>query len=717
MFNKCQHPWWPVSEVKCAHFLREPLEQYYLPFKEASAVCHSLGEGHAHLLTINSPAEQAKVESHLFAQNPRFINSPYMVDYDFWVQVGGGDGPDDDPASFANYISEEEAKKEGKTVDISGNNTCAVVLAESGKWIRENCNEKHKIVCQKVLFGKAARLKKLKEERLERRLKAIELTIQQVLKGQTHHHQADKQPEAEPVTVPGTVKNQSFEALSEAKIADTNEERMQAVKEMARAVWRASKEDRTNGNEWLKARLVLGALSTLQVMGLQEEVAEGRYWLEREFNFEALNDSLPMAEITSEVLGGLLSLFALTSVDEPALGFVERALKVATAIRPAFNTISRMPLNAFNPAAQLGLDHFVTLSTVGGGLLERIYLSDLTGEWFLLSEATQAELRLRTFKQDEGANFFPNVVVVGDSTESDVWSGGRTGLGAAAADFYRSLLGAFILNSDALISEKLEAYAESMEGFINAQVIRGNDTTGLGVVLELNLFPWRQFSTEKLMDYEVCYVGGLLALGAREIEKMAARLNISSSSSHFETFVLSPKVAARHRKLAEQIAETCYQASTRTATRLGPAHFSPDGDFKSSITSSNYDLSPELAETHFLLWRLTGDAKYRERAWEMVQAIREYARTPNGGYSSVSNVYDLSTKGGKNEYTGTMPHFLSATLKYLYLTFADPKEVLPLDKWVFNAVGHPFPICGQHSEDIYAQVRCRRRSLSHTKNL
>jgi hypothetical protein len=35
--------------------------------------------------------------------------------------------------------------------------------------------------------------------------------------------------------------------------------------------------------------------------------------------------------------------------------------------------------------------------------------------------------------------------------------------------------------------------------------------------------------------------------------------------------------------------------------------------------------------------------------------------------------------------------FLSETLKYLFLLFS-PDELMPLDKWVFNTEGHPFPI-------------------------
>ena len=36
--------------------------------------------------------------------------------------------------------------------------------------------------------------------------------------------------------------------------------------------------------------------------------------------------------------------------------------------------------------------------------------------------------------------------------------------------------------------------------------------------------------------------------------------------------------------------------------------------------------------------------------------------------------------------------FLAETLKYLYLLFSDDKDLLPLDKWVFNTEAHPLPV-------------------------
>lgn len=35
--------------------------------------------------------------------------------------------------------------------------------------------------------------------------------------------------------------------------------------------------------------------------------------------------------------------------------------------------------------------------------------------------------------------------------------------------------------------------------------------------------------------------------------------------------------------------------------------------------------------------------------------------------------------------------FYSETLKYLYLLFSPP-TLLPLDQWVLNTEGHPFPV-------------------------
>jgi mannosyl-oligosaccharide alpha-1,2-mannosidase len=99
-----------------------------------------------------------------------------------------------------------------------------------------------------------------------------------------------------------------------------------------------------------------------------------------------------------------------------------------------------------------------------------------------------------------------------------------------------------------------------------------------------------------------------------------------------------------------------------------------------------YILRPEVLESYFYLWRMTKDNKYREWAWDFVEAIEKYCKTSNG-YSGISNVYDIHSK--KDDVMQSF--FVAETLKYLYLMFSDD-SVISLDKYVFNTEAHPFLI-------------------------
>ncbi|KAF9094146.1 Mannosyl-oligosaccharide 1,2-alpha-mannosidase IB [Mortierella sp. AD031] len=90
----------------------------------------------------------------------------------------------------------------------------------------------------------------------------------------------------------------------------------------------------------------------------------------------------------------------------------------------------------------------------------------------------------------------------------------------------------------------------------------------------------------------------------------------------------------------------------------------------------------QTVESLFILYRITGDPKYQEYALTIVQAIEKHCKTKNG-YSGLVNVQDPS-----EGLSGRMPsHFLSQTLKYLYLIFDDP-EVGSLDNYLYTTEGH-----------------------------
>ncbi|KDR80608.1 hypothetical protein GALMADRAFT_240949 [Galerina marginata CBS 339.88] len=99
-----------------------------------------------------------------------------------------------------------------------------------------------------------------------------------------------------------------------------------------------------------------------------------------------------------------------------------------------------------------------------------------------------------------------------------------------------------------------------------------------------------------------------------------------------------------------------------------------------------YLLRPETVESLYLLWRVTGDTKWRTRGWAIFEAIEKEAKTPSG-YASL-----LSVETSPAPQRDDMPsYFLAETLKYLYLMFLD-EDPISLDKWVFNTEAHPFPV-------------------------
>jgi len=103
------------------------------------------------------------------------------------------------------------------------------------------------------------------------------------------------------------------------------------------------------------------------------------------------------------------------------------------------------------------------------------------------------------------------------------------------------------------------------------------------------------------------------------------------------------------------------------------------------IKRPEYMLRPEAIESVFIMYRVTGDPVWREMGWDMFLAIRNATRTKYGH----SSVADVMRKGEETELTDKMESFwLSETLKYFYLLFADPRLV-SLDDWVFTTEAHP----------------------------
>ncbi|KAM5533998.1 hypothetical protein V8D89_012318 [Ganoderma adspersum] len=156
--------------------------------------------------------------------------------------------------------------------------------------------------------------------------------------------------------------------------------------------------------------------------------------------------------------------------------------------------------------------------------------------------------------------------------------------------------------------------------------------------------------------------------------------------------------------IALQLNEGCWNTYASTLTGIGPeafGYFSSDGNYTGStpssddlafynqhgffITTSYYYMRPEVLESNFYAWRLTGDVKYYQRAVSAYQSFEKYLKTPTVAFAPINDVNQLNSG-----FIDDMESFWFAeVLKYLYLTFDDPNRI-SLDNYVFNTEAHPY---------------------------
>ncbi|KAF1956812.1 seven-hairpin glycosidase [Byssothecium circinans] len=144
---------------------------------------------------------------------------------------------------------------------------------------------------------------------------------------------------------------------------------------------------------------------------------------------------------------------------------------------------------------------------------------------------------------------------------------------------------------------------------------------------------------------------------------------LPSPSKHSPIFpaIYSPKVPATHKQFVKhRILEE----------RLPPG--------VTGISGRNYILRPEAIESVWYMYRITGNAYWREAGWEMFEAVSSATVTEWGN----SAVEDVTAEAPvlRDEMES---FWMAETLKYFYLLFAE-ESVLSLDEWVLNTEAHPF---------------------------
>lgn len=102
------------------------------------------------------------------------------------------------------------------------------------------------------------------------------------------------------------------------------------------------------------------------------------------------------------------------------------------------------------------------------------------------------------------------------------------------------------------------------------------------------------------------------------------------------------------------------------------------------VPVKSYILRPEAIESVFIMYRLTGNSAWMDKAWTMFEAIERLTRSDIGAWG----LKDVTQADGGGHLDSMESFWLAETLKYFFLIFSE-FDVVDLDEWVLNTEAHP----------------------------
>ncbi|KAL4895738.1 putative mannosyl-oligosaccharide alpha-1,2-mannosidase 1B [Aspergillus ambiguus] len=423
------------------------------------------------------------------------------------------------------------------------------------------------------------------------------------------------------------------------------------------------------------------ALSTAIIMGNATIVNQILDHVTR-VDYSKTNDTVSLFETTIRYLAGMLSGYDL--LKGPASDLVKDASKVdklleqsknlADVLKFAFDTPSGVPYNNINISSH-GNDGATTngLAVTGTLVLEWTRLSDLTGDdqYAQLSQKAQSYLLSPKPSSNEP---FPGLVGSHISIETGQFTDAQVSWNGGDDSFYEYLIKMYVYDPNEFgeYKDRWVAAADSSMQHLASHPSTRPDLTFLASYDNGNLGLSSQHLT--------CFDGGSFLLGGTVLD-----------NDDYINFGLD-------------LVKACHETYNATLTGIGPESFAWDANSVPSsqkalyekagfyIQSGAYILRPEVIESFYYAYRITGQEQYREWIWNAFLSINKYCRT-SSGFSGLTNVN--AANGGSQD--DNQESFLFAeVMKYVYLAHSEDAAWQVQrgngNKFVFNTEAHPFQV-------------------------
>ncbi|WP_441248656.1 glycoside hydrolase family 47 protein [Kitasatospora sp. McL0602] len=357
---------------------------------------------------------------------------------------------------------------------------------------------------------------------------------------------------------------------------------------------------------------IVEALDTLWLMGLDSEVALAADWIEQHLD-PAVDTEVQVFEMVIRVVGGLLAGYLCTG--RPAL--LTRCIQLADRLLPAFTSSpTGMPYRYVNLRTGAVSGNVSPLAEIGTNCLEFGLLTRLAKDdkyWLAAKRACWAVYNRRS-----------SLGLLG--TSLDVESGRWADTASCAPNppvdsFYEYLWAGAELFGD---QELGSMYRELTDAVLRYQLDRPNGHT-----------------TFRQVD---CTSGELVGQSQSELGAFYAGLlgkggDLPTGREYYRSW-----------------------SQTLATYPVLPEMF----DYQSGrITDARNELRPEYVNSSFDLWRLTGEAEFKQTGYQYLQGIEAHLRVP-GGYTVATDVTTSPVRLGDL----TPGYLFAENFKYLYLMFA-----------------------------------------------
>ncbi|KIW09139.1 uncharacterized protein PV09_00076 [Verruconis gallopava] len=417
-------------------------------------------------------------------------------------------------------------------------------------------------------------------------------------------------------------------------------------------------------------------LDTLWIMGLDDEFEEAVYAavdisLDPE---DARENSINMFETTIRHLGGLLAAYDLTDCTYPQL--LDKAMELGAMIYASYDTPNHMPVTRWR-VHQYNQQQLVSengiIAELASASLEFTRLSQLTGD---MRYYDIVERITKLLAQQQSKTQLPGMFPIAVGTrEEDLTKGETFSFGAMADSAFE-----YFSKTWQLLNGRDRRYQTLFEGAMNAASSHLLFRPSVPDHADI-LFSGNYHAVSGELDLQVqhlgCFTGGMYLLGGKLFGN-ASHLDIGRKLTNGCVWAYQNAPLGIMPEILQVPAcpsfEPC-EYDTENETRSAPFL---------RVLDARYNLRPEAVESVFYAYRITGDPRYQDVAWDMFQAIENNTATEFGN-AAIQNVTDPAVT-----HIDSMESFwMSETLKYLYLIFSDPAYI-SLDEWVFNTEAHPF---------------------------